>query len=126
MKILEMSGKSTARVIEADAPAPKPGEVLISTAASAICGSEMHVYHGAGIQGNNGGHEAVGTVVDLGRDVTNLALGQRVGVSVVAGCGDCAECERGRYTWCKAHTIYGQMHAEQVYHRRQCLPHPAG
>ena len=113
MKILEMSGKSTARVIEADAPTPKPREVLIKTAASAICGSEMHSYHGAGIPGNNGGHEAVGTVVALGRDVTNLAPGQRVGVSAVAGCGDCAECERGRYTWCKAHTIYGKMHAEQ-------------
>ena len=113
MKILEMNGNATSRVIEADPPQPKPGEVIIETARSAICGSELKTYRGKGMAGGNSGHEAVGTVLELGEGVTSLAPGQRVGVSAVAGCGDCAECDLGRFTWCKSHTIYGRMHAEQ-------------
>ena len=125
MKILEFTGKSTARIIEADAPTPQPGEVLIETARSAICGSEMKAYRGAGIAGGNSGHEAVGTVVELGKGVTEVTLGQRVGVSAVVGCGDCAECARGRYTWCKAARSRSRMHAEQfVIHARCCSPLP--
>ena len=66
MKLLEFTGQATSRLIEADAPAPQPGEVLIQTARSAICGSEMKAYRGAGMAGGNSGHEAVGTVIELG------------------------------------------------------------
>ena len=54
-----------------------------------------------------------GTVIELGDGVTSLSLGQRVGVSAMAGCGDCRECEKGRYTWCQSHRFYGRMHAER-------------
>ena len=125
MKTLEMTGKATARIIEAEAPTPEHGEVLIQTARSAICGSEMKAYRGTGIVGGNGGHEAVGTVVELGKGVTEVTLGQRVGVSAVVGCGDCAECARGRYTWCKSARSRSRMHAEQfVIHARCCSPLP--
>ncbi len=125
MKTLEMTGKATARIIEADAPTPEHGEVLIQTARSAICGSEMKTYRGAGLAGGNGGHEAVGNVIELGDGVTGLALSQRVGVSAVFGCGQCAECARGRYTWCKSATSRSRMHAEQfVIHARCCSPLP--
>ena len=121
MKLLEMTGDATARVIDAAPPAPAPGEVIIETARSAICGSEMKTYRGAGIAGGNTGHEAVGTVIELGEGVTNLRIGQRVGVSAVIGCGDCVECHRGRYTWCKSASSRSQMHAEQfVIHARCC------
>ena len=125
MKILEFTGKAASRIIEADAPTPKPGEVILQTARSAICGSEMKAYRGPGIAGGNGGHEAVGTVVALGADVSSPSLGQRVGVSAVVGCGDCAECQRGRYTWCKSAKSRSQMHAEQfAIHARACSPLP--
>ncbi|MCY3780424.1 MAG: alcohol dehydrogenase catalytic domain-containing protein, partial [Chloroflexi bacterium] len=125
MKILEFTGEATSRVIEADAPAPKPGEVIIQTARSAICGSEMKAYRGPGIAGGSGGHEAVGTVVALGDGVTSLAPGQRVGVSAVVGCGECAECQRGRYTWCKSAKSRSRMHAEHfAIHARACSPLP--
>ncbi len=125
MKILEFTGQATSRVVEADPPKPKPQEVLIQTARSAICGSEMKAYRGAGIAGGNGGHEAVGTVVELGDGVTSLVPGQRVGVSAVVGCGECAECQRGRYTWCRSAKSRSQMHAEQfAIHARACSPLP--
>ena len=120
-----MTGGATARVIDAPAPQPQPGEVLIQTARSAICGSEMKTYRGAGISGGNSGHEAVGSVIELGAGVTSLRVGQRVGVSAVVGCGDCAECARGRFTWCVAARSRSRMHAEQfVIHARCCSPLP--
>ena len=126
MKLLEMTGKTTARVIEAAPPKPAPGEVIIETARSAICGSEMKTYRGAGTAGGNTGHEAVGTVVELGDGVTDLEIGQRVGASAVVGCGDCFECDRGQYTWCKSASSRSQMHAEQfAIHARCCSPLPA-
>ena len=121
MKLLEMTGNATSRVIDAAPPAPAPGEVIIETARSAICGSEMKTYRGEGRAGGNTGHEAVGTVVELGDGVTDLQIGQRIGASAVVGCGDCAECERGRYTWCRSASSWSQMHAERfVIPARAC------
>ncbi len=125
MKTLEMTGGASSRVIDIPAPQPGPGEVLVQTARSAICGSEMKAYRGAGIPGGNSGHEAVGTVVELGADVTEVTRGQRVGVSAVVGCGKCDQCARGRYTWCVAARSRSLMHAEQfVIHARCCSPLP--
>lgn len=125
MKLLEMTGDASSRLIDAAPPAPAPGEVIIQTARSAICGSEMKTYRGVGIAGGNTGHEAVGTIIELGEGVTDLAPGQRVGVSAVVGCGNCGECARGRYTWCKAAGSRSQMHAEQfAIHARCCSPLP--
>ena len=120
MKLLEMTGNASSRVINADPPQPAPGEVIIETARSAICGSEMKAYRGNGIAGGNSGHEAVGTIIELGDGVTPLQVGQRVGVSAVVGCGDCAECERGRFTWCKSARSRAQMHAEQFAVAARC------
>ncbi|MCY4062049.1 MAG: zinc-binding dehydrogenase [Chloroflexi bacterium] len=125
MKLLEMTGHATSRVIEADPPKPAPGEVIIETARSAICGSEMKTYRGAGMAGGNSGHEAVGSVVELGEGVTSPQIGQRVGVSAVVGCGDCGECARGQFTWCKSARSRSRMHAEQfAIHARACSPLP--
>lgn len=113
MKKLEMRGNSSLRLIDVEPPRPHAGQVLIQTAASAVCGSEMYRYRGDGVAGGNSGHEAVGRVAALGAGVRNLQVGQRVGVSAVVGCGNCLECQAGRYTWCDDNQIYSQMHAEQ-------------
>lgn len=113
MKIVEMLGNSTVHPVEIENPVPKPDEVIIQMAASAICGSELHTYRGNGIQKGNSGHEAAGTVISVGSDVTGVVPGQRVGVSAVVGCGKCPECAQGRYTWCDSFAVYKNMHAEQ-------------
>jgi len=113
MRMVKLVGKSIVAVVEEPDPIPGAGEVLVGTAISAICGSELHSYRGEGLQQGNTGHEAAGTVVKLGEGVSGLTIGQRVGVSAVAGCGNCAYCAKGQYTWCPQFKIYGSMHAER-------------
>ena len=113
MRSIKLAGKSVVKVVEEPDPIPGSGEVLIETAISAICGSELHSYRGDGLPQGNSGHEAVGTVVKLGEGVASLEIGQRVGVSAIAGCGNCAYCARGQYTWCPGWKFYGNMHAER-------------
>lgn len=117
MKIAHMLGHSRVEVREAARPVPGPGEVLIRTAASALCGSEMHTYRHDGYvtedgAAGNGGHEAAGIIEAVGVGVDAARLGQRVGVSAVAGCGHCDYCTRGQYTWCANYRVYSRMHAE--------------
>jgi len=115
------------RVILEDAPDPAPGagEVVVQTAVSAICGSELHDYRTAGVQGGNNGHEAVGTIVAVGPGVDRFSVGDRVGASAVAGCGECEHCREGRYIWCERRRFYGGMHADRfVAAALACYPLP--
>lgn len=112
MKIIQQLGSRQTVVANAPRPTPATGQVLIRTAMSALCGSEMHTYRGAGDGKGNFGHEAAGVVEELGEGVTHLEVGQRVGVSAIAGCGNCENCAQGRYTWCANYSFFASMHAE--------------
>lgn len=127
MRTLKLDGQGKCRVIEVPDPIPGPGQVVIRTAVSALCGSELGAFRGAGVAEGNTGHEGMGIVVRIGAGVTRVAVGQRVGASAVAGCGRpaCEACRQGQSTWCPAHTFYGSMHAEQfVTVEQACLPLP--
>lgn len=113
MKSVKLTGHAVAAVAEVPEPMPQPHEVVIRTAISALCGSELHGYRNDGSAKGNSGHEAAGTVLRVGSAVTTLQPGQRVGVSAIAGCGACGYCARGQYTWCAQRRFYGSMHAEQ-------------
>lgn len=112
MRSLQLDGEGVVRVVERPDPVPGPGEVVVETAVSALCGSELHTYNGDGMAEGNSGHEAVGSVVGIGEGVSNLKMGQRVGASAIAGCGDCTYCGKGQYTWCPGRAFYGSMHAD--------------
>ncbi len=121
MKTLRFNGGSEIDVVDVATPVPGPGQVAIDTAVSALCGSELHGYRGAGAETGNSGHESAGIVSALGPGVTLLAVGDRVGVSAIAGCGECAYCRRGQYTWCPDIASFGSMHAETfVTSERAC------
>lgn len=111
MKIVTQPGNSQIVIEDRPRPKPGPGEVLIETVVSALCGSEMGAYRKAGYANGNMGHEAAGTVAELGAGVTSLSVGQRVGVSAIAGCGHCAYCQKGQYTWCPNYQFFANMHA---------------
>lgn len=113
MKRIEFLGNRNIQLIDVPDLAPGPGEVIVRTAASAICGSEFSAFRGNGMAGGNPGHEATGTIMALGDGVDCLALGDRVGVSAIAGCGACDYCARGQYTWCNSFRFFPNMHAEQ-------------
>lgn len=125
MQMLQFAGGGKINVIEQPTPTPGPGQVLIQTAVSALCGSELHGYRGNGRTQGNSGHEAAGTVLALGEGVTTLQVGQRVGLCAVVGCGHCEQCAVGRYTWCSSYKVYSDMHAEQfVIPAHGCHPLP--
>ena len=113
MRRLKICGNGRVTVETVPDPVPGQGEVVVETAVSALCGSELHDYRGGGVASGNNGHEAAGTIVGVGPGVTALSPGMRVGVSAIAGCGACAQCEQGRYTWCRHWRYYGAMHAER-------------
>jgi threonine dehydrogenase-like Zn-dependent dehydrogenase len=114
MRKLKMCGNSIVEFMDVPDPVPGPGEIIVKTAVTAICGSEMGAYRKTGRDGN-GGHEAAGIVAVLGQGDIPLKAGQRVGVSAVAGCGEpnCPQCSAGRYTWCENRKGYSNMHAEK-------------
>ncbi|MDF2726151.1 MAG: alcohol dehydrogenase, partial [Paenibacillus sp.] len=112
MLSLQMNGQQQVGWIEQPMPEPKAGEVVIRTAMSALCGSELGRYRGDGMAQGNTGHEAAGTVVAVGEGVAEPKVGQRVGVSAIAGCGHCDYCANKQYTWCPKRKFYGSMHAE--------------
>ncbi len=113
MKSVRLEGNRKVSIVAVDDPTPGEGEVVIRTAVSALCGSELHGWREDGMPEGNSGHEAVGTVIAAGPNVTTPAIGQRVGVCTVSGCGTCDYCAKGQYTWCEQRSYYGSMHAEQ-------------
>jgi propanol-preferring alcohol dehydrogenase len=112
MKFVHQVGNSQIRIGERDMPRPKRGQVVIKTVVSALCGSEMHGYRKGGYATGNMGHEGAGVVAELGEGVETLSVGQRVGVSAIAGCGNCDRCTKGQYTWCDNYAFFDNMHAE--------------
>lgn len=112
MKSVRLEGKGKVSIVEVDDLIPGECEVVIRTAASALCGSELHGWREGGMAEGNSGHEAVGTVIGVGPNVTTPAIGQRVGVCTISGCGKCDYCAEGQYTWCEHRSYYGSMHAE--------------
>lgn len=125
MRAVALKGAASARLVEAVEPVPAAGEVVVRTAVSALCGSELHTYREGGSASGNPGHEAAGTVVAVGTGVEDISIGQRVGVCAVAGCGHCDFCDRGQFTWCTGLKVYTSMHSELfVAAARACHPLP--
>jgi threonine dehydrogenase-like Zn-dependent dehydrogenase len=112
MKIVHQTGNSQIEIKEIPTSKPGPGEILIKTVASALCGSEMSTYRKEGRPAGNLGHEAAGVVAELGESATKLKKGQRVGVSAISGCGTCEYCEKEQFTWCNNLKFTCDMHAE--------------
>jgi threonine dehydrogenase-like Zn-dependent dehydrogenase len=84
-----------------DAGVPGPDGLLLRVDRTAICGSDLHLYHGPfTVPGVHLGHEFVGTVEEVGSEVTTVRAGDRVLVSGVIGCGRCLPCRGGDPVLC--------------------------
>jgi Zn-dependent alcohol dehydrogenase len=89
-------------MVDLDLEDPKAGEVKIDVAASGICRSDLSVTTGT-LRSPLPvvlGHEAAGIVTQLGDDVTHLAVGDHVVVSLTPACGDCLFCNEGAPNRC--------------------------
>jgi 2-desacetyl-2-hydroxyethyl bacteriochlorophyllide A dehydrogenase len=104
MRATVLQGPRDVRVVQVPDPVlPGPAGVIVTVERTAICGSDLHLYHdaptGPGIQL---GHEAIGTVAEIGPDVHTVRVGDRVLVSGVIGCGMCRPCLAGQPNLCQA------------------------
>ena len=102
MRAVVVEGQGQVAVQDVPDPElPGPDGAVVQVSASAICGSDMHFYDGdlpffpVAV-----GHEVVGTVVEAGADLRGVAVGDRVLVASVAGCGRCAGCATGDPVTC--------------------------
>lgn len=106
MKVAVMNGIGKMGFVEREIPRPADDEVLVKLEYVGICGSDLHYY----ANGRIGdyvvkppfvlGHEPGGTVVEVGRNVTHLKVGDRVALEPGKTCGHCEFCRTGRYNLC--------------------------
>jgi threonine dehydrogenase-like Zn-dependent dehydrogenase len=94
------------RVEVAEVPDPvllEPSDAIVRVGLTAICGSDLHLYHGkAPLEpGDTIGHEAIGVVDAVGSSVKRFAPGDRVVVSFDIACGDCWFCRKGQTQLCE-------------------------
>lgn len=106
MKVAVMKGIGEMGFEERPIPVPKENEVLVKLEYVGICGSDLHYYE-TGAIGNYVvkppfvlGHEPGGTVVEVGKQVTHLKVGDRVALEPGKTCGHCEFCKTGRYNLC--------------------------
>ncbi|MGC4002258.1 MAG: zinc-dependent alcohol dehydrogenase [Pirellulales bacterium] len=120
MKALCWHGKSDVRVDTV--PDPKienPRDAIIKVTATAICGSDLHLFDGFMPTMKSGdilGHEFMGEVVELGNAVTNLRKGDRVVVPFTMACGTCFFCKKSLTSCCDNSNPNHKMAEEVLGH----------
>ena len=106
MKVAIMTDVAKVELTEREIPKPAANEVLVRVEYVGVCGSDIHYYENGGIGPNIVkppfvlGHEAGGTVVEVGASVTHLKPGDRVALEPGKTCGHCEFCKTGRYNLC--------------------------
>ena len=99
------SGRNTVQV--ENVPDPQiisDRDAIVKITSTAICGSDLHLYDGyvpTMKKGDILGHEFMGEVVETGRRVSNLSVGDRVVVPFPIACGNCWSCEHELYSLCE-------------------------
>ena len=120
MKALRWYGKEDVRVDNVPDPTiEEPTDAIIRVTATAICGSDLHLYGGkvATLQeGDILGHEFMGEVVETGSSVPNLQKGDRVVIPFTISCGHCFFCERDLYSLCDISNPNEDLARKQMGH----------
>lgn len=108
MKAAELVDTGTFEVQSRERPDPRAADVLVEVSDVGICGSDLHWYD----HGRMGeriveeplvlGHESAGQIVEVGRDVDTVAVGDEVAIEPGIPCGSCEYCRSGRYNLCRA------------------------
>ena len=104
MRALCWHGEQDVRIDEVPRPEiVNPTDAIIEVTATAICGSDLHLYNGympSMREGDVIGHEPMGEVIEVGSDVETLEEGDRVVVPFTISCGSCWFCEEELYSLC--------------------------
>ena len=130
MKVAVMLGIGKMGFEERDLPQPKDDEVLVKLEYVGICGSDLHYYESGAIGDYVVkppfvlGHEPGGTVVEVGKNVTHLKVGDRVALEPGKTCGHCEFCKTGRYNLCPDVVFFATPPVDGVF--QEYVAHEAG
>src|SRR5438309_3443 len=97
-------------------------DAIVRITSTAICGSDLHLYNGfvpTMEEGDIVGHEFMGEVVETGRDVKNLKVGDRVVVPFPIACGKCFMCQEKMFSLCENSNPNAWM-AEKMWGHSPC------
>jgi len=116
------------RIEEMDVPTPKDNEALIKLKAVGVCGSDVHFYE----VGRIGdfvvkeplilGHECAGEVIEVGKNVKTVKIGDRVALEAGVPCRICEFCRSGRYNLCSSVVFLAAPPFHGAY--REYIAHP--
>src|SRR5260370_3737024 len=110
MRVVDVPVGGEAQVVVVSKPQTQgPEDALIKVARGAICGSDLHAYHGRipMVAGELLGHEFVGVVQEVGPAVKRFKPGDRVVASFYTACGHCALCRKGWFNQCINMATFG-------------------
>ena len=111
MRAAVLRGVHDLRLEELPAPRPADNEVLIRVKAAGVCGTDVHMWEGTNTEGTFPfipGHEWAGEVVEVGKDVKTLSVGDRVVAEVPIKCRVCPNCKDGMDpNMCPDFELYG-------------------
>jgi L-iditol 2-dehydrogenase len=110
LAVLKDPAKAGVVLEDVPEPAVGPWEVLVRVRAVGICGSDQRIYRD--VQPGRRrrfiiGHEIAGDVVAVGERVTEVPVGDRVGIEICVGCGICRHCKVGRVNLCEKLEEFG-------------------
>ncbi len=109
-------------------PTPTDDELVVKVARCGICGSDLHIAEDPSFGKGAGyilGHEFAGEVVEVGRGVQGMSIGDLVSVIPLQSCGTCATCVAGEVVWCEQFGLQGGGYAEYALTRpNQCIKLP--
>ena len=112
MKAVTWHGRRDVRVDTVKDPAiEKPTDAIIEITSTNICGSDLHLYEVLGAFMNEGdilGHEPMGVVTEVGSEVSELSVGDRVVIPFQISCGHCYMCDQKLYTQCETTQVRDQ------------------
>lgn len=125
MKAVQIVKPFELHIIEIEKPViSEKDNVLVRITASGICGSDIHIYHGKNAAATYPriiGHEIIGIVEEIGKNVTKVKVGDRVIVDQVVACGHCYACKKGRPNVCGNLQVRG-VHIDGGYREYMAVP----
>lgn len=130
MKVAVMNGVGQMGYTERPIPTPKDNEVLVKLEYVGICGSDLHYYETGAIGSYVVeppfvlGHEPGGVVVEVGKDVKHLKVGDKVALEPGKTCGQCEFCKTGRYNLCPDVIFFATPPVDGVF--QEYVAHEAG
>ncbi|MDX2245796.1 MAG: alcohol dehydrogenase family protein [Bacteroidia bacterium] len=123
MKALTFQGIRDIRYESAPDPVIlSPGDAIVKVRYTAVCGSDLHIYHGreSGLDtGTVMGHEFVGEIVETGHGVKTLKKGDAVVSPFTTSCGECYYCRIGLTCRCERGQLYGWVEKGHGLHGAQ-------